>query len=215
MAQAYTIDTEAALDRAVEVFWEKGYEASSVDDLLQRMAISRGTFYSSFGGKSQLFLAVLDRYGDRVIGTLLAHLDGDPSARRAVTRLFGLLCDHAVSGGPLRGCLVTNAAIEAGRDNAVVVAKLADLIARIQGGFAAALSRGVALGEFPASADIPALAQFLTGAMQGLLVMSKVAAPPESLRNIVKVVLVSLPRPAAKARRQDPQGSSGTAKGSP
>lgn len=193
MGRPREFDVEAALDQAVAVFWEKGYEATSIEDLLQRMAINRGSLYSAFGSKAQLFLAVLDRYGDRVVGALMAYLDRDPSARHAIAGFFDALCEHAIKGGPLQGCLVTNSAVEKAHADPAVAAKVAALLGRIEAAFEATLRRGLSGGEFVAGTDVPAVARFLTSSMQGVLVMSKVTTAPAVLRDIVITVLRALP----------------------
>lgn len=98
MARPKTFDHDQVLDRAVELFWRKGYEATSIQDLVEAMGIQRGSLYAAFGSKQDLFLAVLDRYGDVVVRKLLEILESRPSA---VSRWKPR---RACAFSPARGC---------------------------------------------------------------------------------------------------------------
>ena len=94
MARPKAFDEEVVLDRAVEVFWAKGYEATSIQDLVDAMGIQRGSLYATFGGKHQLFLTALDRYGEVVVKKLLAILESKPSALESIEQFFAQLVEH-------------------------------------------------------------------------------------------------------------------------
>jgi TetR/AcrR family transcriptional repressor of nem operon len=78
MARAKAFNEDDVLDKAVEVFWAKGYEATSMQDLVNAMGIQRGSLYAAFGSKQQLFLRSLDRYGKVVVAQFLAILQSKP-----------------------------------------------------------------------------------------------------------------------------------------
>ena len=90
MAGIKQFDRHEVLDRAMAVFWEHGYEATSIQDLLEATGINRGSLYATFGNKQQLFLAVLDHYAEKVGTSMLAELK-DPDPRRAIARMFSAL----------------------------------------------------------------------------------------------------------------------------
>ena len=75
MPRPKAFDPDAALHKAMQVFWERGYEATSVDDLVQCMGINRFSLYSTFGGKHQLFVAALERYRDTIVADLVGELE--------------------------------------------------------------------------------------------------------------------------------------------
>ena len=104
MARSKAFNEEIVLDKAVEVFWAKGYEAASIQDLVDAMGIQRGSMYATFGGKHQLFLTALDRYGDVVVKKLLEILESKSSALESVEQFFSQLVEHSLTAGPLRGC---------------------------------------------------------------------------------------------------------------
>ena len=111
MARSKAFNKEEVLDKAVEVFWAKGYEAASIQDLVDAMGIQRGSLYATFGGKQQLFLTALNRYGEVVVKKLLEILGSKDSAFESIELFFAQLVEHLLTAGPLRSCLVTNSAI--------------------------------------------------------------------------------------------------------
>ena len=114
MARPREFDEEEVIDKAVEVFWAKGYEATSMQDLIDAMGIQRGSLYGTFGGKQNLFLKSLKRYSVTVVKKLLEILESKPSAVESIELFFSQLVEHLLTAGELRSCLVTNSAIERG-----------------------------------------------------------------------------------------------------
>ena len=135
------------LDRAVETFWSKGYEATSIRDLVESMGIHRASLYVAFGDKQRLFLSVLDRYRQMVVRKLLDILDACPSGRAAIRQFFATVVEHVVTGGPLRGCLITNSAVERGLSDPATAEKVSLCLTQLEDGFYATLLRAQRGGE--------------------------------------------------------------------
>jgi AcrR family transcriptional regulator len=107
MAGVKQFDPNEVLDRAMALFWRRGYEATSIEDLVEATGINRGSIYATFGDKKRLFLAVLDRYAEKVAKPLIAELsDADP--RRAIERMFDSIIRRTGDPSLPRGCLNTN-----------------------------------------------------------------------------------------------------------
>src|SRR6266852_3503577 len=107
---------DVVLDRAMHVFWSRGYEATSIQLLVDRMGIQRGSLYDTFGDKRALFFAAITHYDRVVTARLLAALDA-ASGKDAIRRFFRLKVELALEPRRPRGCLVTNSAAElASRD---------------------------------------------------------------------------------------------------
>lgn len=189
MARPREFDYEHVLDKAVEVFWSKGYESASIQDLVEATGLHRGSLYATFGSKQGLFLTVLDRYNNVVVRRLLELLDGQPSGRASIKAFFAAVVEHILTAGPLRGCLVTNSAVERGLSCADTAAKVGDCLRRIEAGFLRALQRTQAVGELPKEADIQALSRHLTCILQGLLVVGKIRPEREVLEDMATVGL--------------------------
>ncbi|BCG64304.1 MAG: TetR/AcrR family transcriptional regulator, transcriptional repressor for nem operon [Methyloprofundus sp.] len=192
MARSKAFNEEEVLDKAVAVFWEKGYEAASMQDLVDTMGIQRGSLYATFGSKQQLFLRALTRYGQVVVKQFLDILDSKPSAIASIELFFAQLVEHLLTAGPLRSCLVTNSAIERGLRDAETRQQVLLLLNSLEQGFYKALQRALANGELNTDLELNKLASFLTCSMQGLLVMGKVCSDRTVLEGINEVTLSML-----------------------
>ena len=193
MARPKGYDLEAVLDNAVNTFWEKGYEATSIQDLVDSMGIQRASLYSAFGSKQQLFLAVLDRYGDIVVSQLIQALDSHDSGKESMWLFFQRVIDQILSAGPWRGCLITNSAVEIGLSDIATREKVIHLLGQIEQGFYKTLVRAKAADEIDDdNHDLQAMARYFTSCLQGILVIGKVCPERARLEDIVKVALAAL-----------------------
>jgi TetR/AcrR family transcriptional repressor of nem operon len=189
LARPREFDYEKVLDKAVETFWSKGYEATSIQDLVDATGLHRGSLYAAFGSKQELFLAALDRYNNVVVQRLVELLDGEDSGRAAIRSFFASVIRHILTAGPLRGCLVTNSAVERGLCCPDTAGKVGGCLERLELAFLDTLERMKAAGELPEEKDLRALARHLTSVLQGLLVIGKVRPEPALLEDIVAVGL--------------------------
>lgn len=106
-----SFDLEVAALAAVEVFWEKGYDGASLDDLTAAMAINRPSLYNAFGDKRGLFLAALKAYGRNFGMKALEVFEAEPNLHAAVTGFFETALANATRNGAARGCLVGSATL--------------------------------------------------------------------------------------------------------
>src|SRR5688572_25932418 len=111
MARPKEFDPDAAAQEAMETFWERGYAATSVNDLLAEMGLNRGSLYGTFGDKKQLFLAALEKYDEQNVVRIRDMLDR-PSARSALRDFFTFAAEKCTSQDGRRGCLAGKAAME-------------------------------------------------------------------------------------------------------
>jgi TetR/AcrR family transcriptional repressor of nem operon len=186
LARTPEFDREQVLDAALHAFWRKGYEATTLSDLLEATGLARQSLYNTFGDKRALFLASLRRYADMGLGRLSETLEGG-SVRAGIRAVFedALRCPN-----PGNGCLLVNAATELLPRDAEVGRLVASTMARQERALAEALRRGVREGELQMSPKrIEQTARFLVGALQGLRVMVKATPDPGSLRDMVAVTL--------------------------
>ncbi len=180
---------EQALDKAVEVFWRRGYEATSIEDLVAAMNINRGSLYDTFGDKQRLFLACMDRYCHHMLTERFSLLDRSGSALDAIRRFFHGLLDQALADRTRRGCLVTNTATELSPHEKLIGKKVFEALAGIEQAYYQTLVRAKQQGELNKQQDPRALARFLTGMMQGVIVMYKAGTPADTIRDIVETGL--------------------------
>lgn len=179
------------LDRAMQVFWTRGYEATSIHHLVDRMGIQRGSLYGAFGDKRALFFAAIDRYDQVVTAKLLAALD-EPRGKDAIRRFFRLKVDLAMEPGRPRGCLVTNSATELASRDRGTARRVGVVLTKIEAAFHRAVVRAQKAGEIEPTRNPRALARFLTSSAQGLSVMAKTFPERAVLQDIVKVILAAL-----------------------
>ncbi len=188
MARPREFDLDTALDKAMQVFWAKGYEATSLDDLCEATSLGRSSLYAAFGDKRALLLQSLDRYIDRGATRVIKAL-ADVPVRKGIANLLRAHIDEIVAGPGSRGCFVGNCTAELARHDPEVLARVSAVLERNEATFRAALSRAKASGELSARTDAKATARFLVSNLQGLLLVGKTNPDRAVLNDIAKVIL--------------------------
>jgi TetR/AcrR family transcriptional repressor of nem operon len=197
MARPCEFDVDAALDRSMEVFWSKGYEATSVDDLCDVTGLSRSSLYATFGSKRNLLLRSVDRYVELRTPRIAAALAQPLSIHDAFAALARQFIDQIVAGPGRRGCFLGNCAAELPRGDRAALARVRRGLESTAATFRDALARAKTRGELAAQADVGALARFLTAGFQGLRLVGKVNANRAELEDIATTMLRCLePQPA-------------------
>ena len=192
MARPKEFEPEDALNKAMQLFWQKGYRETSLDDLVQVTGVSRYGFYSSFGDKHQLFLKAMELYADTVIDRLLGPMERAEAALAEIRSYFDDLILHlAVSEGPV-GCLIGNCALEDAHGDAAVAANVSRHFTRMRGAFLNALQHAARRGELAADSDAEALAEYLVGVVLGYLGCLKAKLPREATTHFITVALSKL-----------------------
>jgi AcrR family transcriptional regulator len=185
-------DCEVALDAAMRVFWEKGYEGASLSDLTKAMKIERPSLYATFGNKEALFRKVLDHYGCTAAKFAEEAL-AQPTARAVVEHFLMGNIDVMSGGKNPAGCLMVQAAIGGGDESEAI---RRDLERRRQGAEDALrrrLLRAKAEGDLPADADAGDLASFVFTVAHGMAVRAKSGATKAELRRVAEMALGTLP----------------------
>lgn len=189
MARPKAFDPDEALDRATEVFWRRGYEATSIEDLTTAMGINRGSLYDTFGGKQKLFLACMDRYCHGVAASRLSSLNQPGPALDAIRTFIRTMLELSLSYPERKGCLIANTAMELGPREKEIGNRTAKAMGDVEEAFFTALTRAQKQGELRKGKDPRSLARFLTTMMQGAIVMLKAGTPAEALRDTVRTGL--------------------------
>ena len=189
MARQKEFDREEVLDRAMEVFWTRGYEGSSIQDLVKHMRVNRQSIYDTFGDKHSLFLQALDRYREIESRKVFEILNRPGSVRRNLRLLFQQVVDRALTEEGRRGCFVGNAMSELAGRCKETAARTCNSMVSTERTFQSALQRGKEQGELPAVRDTRAVARFLYSSLQGLLLLTKATRDRELLNDVVKVTL--------------------------
>jgi len=189
MARPREFDADVALERAMEVFWSKGYEATSLDDLCEATGLSRSSFYATFGSKRSLLLRSVDRYVEQR-GPRIAEILGRPlPICEAFAALAQQFIEQIVSGPGRRGCFLGNCAAELPRSDRAALARVRQGLESTETAFRDALTRAQSRGELAADADVSALARFLMSGFQGLRLVGKVNPDRATLEDIAGTML--------------------------
>lgn len=174
MARQKSFDPDDALDKAMRLFWRRGYHATSIQDLVEATGINRASLYGTFGDKEQLFLAAIERYLAVVNRKRLAKLRANPSPRSALIAYFEDLIAFATGEGRELGCLLTNSAVEFGERGEGIGRRIYGLFDEAEETLAGLIERAQERGEVPPDKDPRALARFVLTMINGMRVMSRV-----------------------------------------
>lgn len=185
-------DPDAALTAATHLFWRKGYENTSMQDLLDAMNLSKSSLYQAFGGKQALFERCMSHYGDLMIGQLRAALADAPSGLVFIRHFLESVLDEARGTCEARGCLVLNTANEFARRDPRIAEAVAQGLGRFHGVVLEAVQRAQREGDIAPERDAVGLANYLVSSMSGLKTLSKSGADEASLRGIIELVLETL-----------------------
>jgi AcrR family transcriptional regulator len=186
-------DVEKALDRALKVFWRKGYEGASLPELTRAMGINRPSLYAAFGNKEALFRKVLDRYAEGPAAYFRAALT-EPTARAVAERLLGEAVDLLTGPRGPRGCLLVHGALACGEAAEPVRRELAARRAAGEAAIRRRFERARAEGDLPAGACPADLARYVVTVLRGLAVEAAGGAGREELRRVVELALRAWPK---------------------
>jgi AcrR family transcriptional regulator len=189
-------DLDEALERALELFWRKGYEGTSLSDLTSTLGITRASLYAAFGNKEGLFRRVMDRYETKAGGYRLAA-DKAPSAFEAVQRLLtGPVDLHGNKNNP-PGCLGVQGALACGLESQAVRNDLASRRRRGEVAIRKRLQRAANEGELAGDSDPADLARYLSALIYGMAVLAAGGAERKELQGVADVALRHWPKKKA------------------
>ena len=193
MGRPRSFDTDQALDRALRVFWQKGYEGASLSDLTRAMGINRPSLYAAFGNKEALFREALDRYTAGHASYIQEALR-EPTARSVAERLLHGAANLLTNPATPRGCLMVQGALSCGKAADPIRHELA---LRRAGGEAAIrqrFERAIRDGDLPADTDSADLARFVATVIHGMSVQAAGGASRKELLRVVATTLRAWPK---------------------
>ena len=181
-----SFDRDAALRRAMEVFWTKGYEGASISDLTEAMGIGSPSLYAAFGSKEALFREAIELYGRTEGPQIWDVVENAPDARAAVEGFLTATAHSFARPGKPRGCMVVLSQLNTTEASASVCAALRENRAQGQAGLERRLRRAVEVGELAPGTDVAALAAFYLTVQQGMSIQARDGASEETLLAVAK-----------------------------
>ena len=188
MARTKRFDPTKALAAAMNVFWQLGYENTSLDVLMAEMGIARQSLYDTFGDKRSLYLKALAHYRDETNASMRRLFTSAPTVKDGFAQLlFGLSSESRAQHA--RGCLLLSANMERAAGDSVITDFLRRNQADVESIFREALRRAQSSGELSSKQDPAALARFFVVTIQGMRALARLKSDRRALEDVAKIAL--------------------------
>ena len=192
MARPREFDEVTALEAAIECFWQRGYEATSVRDLADKMGISAPSLYNAYGDKHALFVQALERYLDHTTRARIKRLEDSLPPKRAIHRFLEEIIERSVNDRERRGCFLINSALEVAPHDEELGALIADRLAEIEAFFYRSIKAAQAEGSVPRGRIPKDLARLLLGVLLGIRVLARSKPERALLEGVARPALALL-----------------------
>ncbi len=170
MARTKDFDEKDVLAKAVCLFWHKGYNATSMQDLVDNLGISRSSLYDTYGDKHTLYLRALDTYQQAGVQKIEKLIADAPNAKEAITRLIRLFTNEILNDEQQKGCFIVNAEIETAPHDTQVNELITKNEQVMEDAFYKVVAQGQQNGDITSKTDARALARFLMNTVKGIRV---------------------------------------------
>jgi TetR/AcrR family transcriptional regulator, transcriptional repressor for nem operon len=192
MARPREFDEVTALEAAIDCFWQRGYEATSVRDLADKMGISAPSLYNAYGDKHALFVQALERYLDHSTRARIKRLEDSLPPKQAVRRFIEEIIERSVNDRERRGCFLINSALEVASHDRELGALIADRLAEIEAFFRRSIKAAQAKGHVPRDRIAKDLARLLLGVLLGIRVLARSKPERALLEGVARPALALL-----------------------
>jgi TetR/AcrR family transcriptional repressor of nem operon len=169
MARSKDFDEQDVLSKAVNLFWLKGYNGTSMQDLVDTLGISRSSLYDTYGDKHSLYVKALERYQYAGNDQMCSIINNAPSARDAIKQLLQFIANNLTQ----KGCFLVNAEVEVAPHDEVIGKMICQKDQQLEDIFYEAIKRGQDKGDLNGQQDARALARFVSNAVKGMQVTAK------------------------------------------
>lgn len=185
MPRKKQFDEKEVLNRAMELFWEKGFHATSMQDLVDHLGINRASIYDTYGDKTTLFDKAFEQYRNHSFESLRQLLHSEPDVKKGFQKLFRLIIDEVETGTCTKGCFVVNTITELVPGDANLLEKLIENSANTEELFTTYIQKGIDTGNIGPDKNAESIAFMLFTLFSGLRVLTKVEQNPKKLNNMV------------------------------
>lgn len=189
MARTKNFNQEEVLDKAVKLFWEKGYNATSANDLVKELGLSRSSLYDTYGDKRTLFVNSLQRYRTQIVGKMIDLINNSTNIKETIEDIFVLIIEQDISSKIPKGCLMVNSAIELSSTDSEIAKIVEQNQKDIEKSFEIAILKGQEDGTIVSKQSAKSLAKFFYNSITGLRVALKYSKFRNSIDEVVKLNL--------------------------
>lgn len=192
MARTKEFDCNEILDKAVELFWQKGYNATSAQDLVDGLGISRSSLYDTFGDKRTLFIKALEQYRVKTLDSLEKKVEESADVEGIIKCLFASVKAETFEGGSPKGCFMVNSTVEFANTDTEIAGILHKMAQDTEDAITKAIKRGQDEGVYTKNLSARKLARFVVNSINGLRIAAKSEAGKKTFDDIVQVSLAAL-----------------------
>ncbi len=191
MARTKEFDKEQVLKKAMDLFWTKGYNATSMQDLVDGLGISRSSMYDTFGDKEALFCAALSSYKTHQSASICHAFNNIPSPLQAIKAVFGGVLTGTINDDT-KGCFLVNAATELSNNNEKVKDLICQNTDEVVNTLTTGIKKGQDMGEIKTTVEAKQLAFFIYNTMTGIQVSLRAGTDKKNLSDVVAIALSAL-----------------------
>ena len=195
MARSKGFDEQKAIDSAVDCFWSRGFQGTSVRDLTQAMGIGGASLYNAYGDKRALFQRALERYADRSMRARIDRLQAERRPKQAILAFLAEIVDRSAKDPDRKGCLLVNSALDVAPHDAAIGDVVAGYLDEIRGFFLRSLVAAQAEGQISAKIDTEEMSRHLLGVLLGIRVLARTGARRKDLEAVARPTLELLEAP--------------------
>jgi TetR/AcrR family transcriptional repressor of nem operon len=192
MARPREFDIDRALEQAMRVFWEQGYQGTSVGDVMEAAAVQKQSLYCAFGDKHSLFVKSLELYRTQVLAQIKGIVDRTDSPLDAVARVMRFAIEQAAAGKCPKGCLGANTALELGMRDPEAITEVRNMFRGMEKVLGETIKKGQEKGEITTRFQSGLIAQHLLNTLNGIRILERTGASAARLNAIVDMALATI-----------------------
>jgi TetR/AcrR family transcriptional regulator, transcriptional repressor for nem operon len=202
MARPREFDEGAVIDAAMEQFWLRGYEATSVRDLADQMGIAGASLYNAFGDKRTLYRSALNRYLEQTFRERIRRIESAMPPHEAIVAFFGEIVERSVTDKRRRGCMLVNSTLEHVPEDRDFQQIVATFLSDVEAFFLRCLASGQRDGTVSVSQSAEDLARMLLGQLLGIRVLARIKPDRSLLEGMLRPIFASIFTESARSNKK-------------
>ena len=192
MARPREFDPEKALNQTMRIFWERGYQGTSLDELVKAAGVQKQSLYCAFGDKRSMFLKSLALYRSQVVSEVRGILNAPASPMAGIANLLQYASEPGRRKDCPAGCLMANTALEVSKNDPEVAEEVRKMFRDFERLLAAAVKKGQEAGEITTRFESAALGQSLANTINGIRILERTGASHHQVRAVVEMALAGM-----------------------